>query len=138
MAEELLARLDEDTVDFAPNYKESTTEPTVLPSALPNLLLNGSTGIAVGMTTNIPPHNLDEIIDATCAIIDRPTITIDEIVRIIPGPDFPTGGIIAGREGIVSYLHDRARHCPHPRQRAHRGTQGRVRANHHHRDPLQR
>ncbi|HVU26068.1 MAG TPA: DNA gyrase subunit A [Opitutus sp.] len=104
IAEELLADIEEDTVDFAPNYKESTTEPTVLPSALPNLLMNGSTGIAVGMTTNIPPHNLDEIIDATCAIIDKPAITLDEICGIIRGPDFPTGGVITGREGILSYL----------------------------------
>ncbi len=104
IAEELLKDIDEDTVDFAPNYKESTTEPTVLPAALPNLLMNGSTGIAVGMTTNIPPHNLNEIIDATCAIIDRPTITVDEICGIVTGPDFPTGGTISGREGILSYL----------------------------------
>lgn len=104
LAEELLAQIDEDTVDFAPNYKESTTEPTVLPAALPNLLLNGSTGIAVGMATNIPPHNLDEIVDATCAIIDRPGIGLDELVQIVRGPDFPTGGLIAGREGIDSYL----------------------------------
>jgi DNA gyrase subunit A len=104
IAEELLADIDEDTVDFAPNYKESTTEPTVLPAALPNLLMNGSTGIAVGMTTNIPPHNLREIIDATIAIIDRPTISVDELCGIIQGPDFPTGGTISGREGIRSYL----------------------------------
>ncbi len=104
IAEDLLKDIEEDTVDFAPNYKESTTEPTVLPSALPNLLMNGSTGIAVGMTTNIPPHNLDEIIDATCAIIDRPSITVDELCNIIKGPDFPTGGTITGREGILSYL----------------------------------
>ncbi|HEY9155807.1 MAG TPA: DNA gyrase subunit A, partial [Opitutaceae bacterium] len=103
-AEELLRDIEEDTVDFVPNYKESTTEPTVLPSALPNLLMNGSTGIAVGMATNIPPHNLGEIINATCAIIDQPNISIDEVVRLIPGPDFPTGGTIAGREGIDSYL----------------------------------
>ncbi|MBL9201435.1 MAG: DNA gyrase subunit A, partial [Opitutaceae bacterium] len=104
IAEELLKDIEEDTVDFAPNYKESTTEPTVLPAALPNLLMNGSTGIAVGMTTNIPPHNLDEIIDATCAIIDRPAITVDEVCGIVKGPDFPTGGTISGREGILSYL----------------------------------
>jgi DNA gyrase subunit A len=104
IAEELLADIEEDTVDFIPNYKESTTEPTVLPSALPNLLMNGSTGIAVGMTTNIPPHNLDEIIDATFAIIDNPRISVDELCTIIRGPDFPTGGVIAGREGILSYL----------------------------------
>ncbi len=104
IAEDLLRDIEEDTVDFAPNYKESTTEPTVLPSALPNLLMNGSTGIAVGMTTNIPPHNLDEIIDATCAIIDKPGISVDELCTIVKGPDFPTGGVISGREGILSYL----------------------------------
>jgi len=103
-AEELLRDIDEDTVDFIPNYNEETTEPTVLPAALPNLLLNGSTGIAVGMATNIPPHNIDEIINATCAIIDRPGITLDELVLIVRGPDFPTGGVIAGRDGIDSYL----------------------------------
>ncbi len=104
IAEDLLRDIEEDTVDFVPNYKESTTEPTVLPSALPNLLMNGSTGIAVGMTTNIPPHNLDEIIDATVAIIDNPRISIDEICNIVKGPDYPTGGIISGRDGILSYL----------------------------------
>jgi DNA gyrase subunit A len=104
VSEELLKDIEEETVDFAPNYKESTTEPTVLPSALPNLLMNGSTGIAVGMTTNIPPHNLGEIIAAACAIIDRPTISVDELVTYIPGPDFPTGGYINGRAGIKSYL----------------------------------
>ncbi|PAW65416.1 MAG: DNA gyrase subunit A [Opitutia bacterium Tous-C1TDCM] len=104
IAEDLLRDIEEDTVDFAPNYKESTTEPTVLPSALPNLLMNGSTGIAVGMTTNIPPHNLDEIIDATVAIIDDPRISVDAICDIVRGPDYPTGGIISGRDGILSYL----------------------------------
>ncbi len=104
LAEELLRNIDEDTVDFVPNYKESTTEPSVLPSALPALLMNGSTGIAVGMTTNIPPHNLGELIDATCAIIDNPAISIDEIIKLLPGPDFPTGGVITGRAGIESYM----------------------------------
>lgn len=104
VAEDMLRDIEEETVDFMPNYKESTTEPTVLPSALPNLLMNGSTGIAVGMATNIPPHNLGELIDATCAIIDRPSITVDELCNIVQGPDFPTGGLIAGREGILSYL----------------------------------
>ena len=104
ITEELLKDIEEDTVDFIPNYKESTTEPTVLPSALPNLLMNGSTGIAVGMTTNIPPHNLSELIDATCAMIDRPSISVDELASYIPGPDFPTGGYINGRAGIRSYL----------------------------------
>ncbi len=104
IAEDLLKDIEEDTVDFVPNYKESTTEPTVLPAALPNLLMNGSTGIAVGMTTNIPPHNLDEIIDATFAIIDNPRISLDELCEIVKGPDYPTGGIISGRDGILSYL----------------------------------
>ena len=104
IAEDLLKDIEEDTVDFVPNYKESTTEPSVLPSALPNLLMNGSTGIAVGMTTNIPPHNLDEIIEATVAIIDNPRISVDELCTIVRGPDFPTGGVISGRDGILSYL----------------------------------
>ncbi len=103
-AEDLLREIGEDTVDFVPNYKESSTEPSVLPAALPNLLMNGSTGIAVGMTTNIPPHNLGELIDAACAIIDNPNISIDDILTYIPGPDFPTGGAIAGSEGIESYM----------------------------------
>jgi len=104
IAEELLKDIDEETVDFAPNYKESTTEPTVLPSSLPNLLMNGSTGIAVGMATNIPPHNLDEIIGATLAVLDNPDTTLDEVCRFIKGPDFPTGGQIVGIAGIDSYL----------------------------------
>ena len=88
-AEELLKDIEEETVDFAPNYKESTTEPTVLPAALPNLLMNGSTGIAVGMATNIPPHNLDEIIDAACAIIDRPVDLGGRALRHRPGARLP-------------------------------------------------
>ena len=103
-AEELLKDIEEETVDFAPNYSESTTEPTVLPAALPNLLMNGSTGIAVGMATNIPPHNLSEVIDAACAILDRPSVSVDEICEIVQGPDFPTGGVISGREAVLSYL----------------------------------
>jgi DNA gyrase subunit A len=105
IAEDLLGDIEEDTVDFAPNYKESTTEPTVLPSALPNLLMNGSTGIAVGMATNIPPHNLHELIAAIVKVLDEPhTTTLDDLCGFIQGPDFPTGGTIAGREGILSYL----------------------------------
>jgi DNA gyrase subunit A len=101
---ELLGDIDEDTVDFIPNYKESTTEPTVLPCALPHLLMNGSTGIAVGMTTNIPPHNLNELVEATCLIIDKPGTTVEDLEKIITGPDFPTGGVINGKEGIKQYL----------------------------------
>jgi len=104
IAEELLKDIDEDTVNFVPNYKESSTEPSVLPSALPTLLMNGSTGIAVGMATNIPPHNLIELIDAISAIIDNPKISIDEIMQILPGPDFPSGGSIFGKSGIDSYM----------------------------------
>ncbi len=104
LAEDLLRDIDEDTVDFAANYKESTTEPAVLPAALPNLLMNGSTGIAVGMTTNIPPHNLGEVAEAACALIDDPHISLDALAKIIPGPDFPTGGAILGREGIDKYM----------------------------------
>ena len=104
LSEELLRDIDEDTVDFTPNYKESTTEPSVLPASLPGLLMNGSTGIAVGMETNIPPHNLRELIDAICSLIDDPSISIDEIMTILPGPDFPSGGSIAGRSGIKSYM----------------------------------
>ena len=104
IAQEMLRDIDENTVDFVPNYKESTTEPSVLPSAVPNLLMNGSTGIAVGMTTNIPPHNLGELIDAVTLVIDNPLASLDEIIKVIPGPDFPTGGAIVGREGCESYL----------------------------------
>ena len=104
IVEDILKDIDEDTVDFVPNYKESTTEPSVLPAALPNLLMNGSTGIAVGMTTNIPPHNLNEIIDAATAIIDNPKIELDDLIQLIPGPDFPGGGFIHGKSGIESYL----------------------------------
>ncbi|MGF1451729.1 MAG: DNA gyrase subunit A, partial [Opitutales bacterium] len=104
LAEELLRDLDCDTVDFTPNFDETVVEPSVLPAGLPHLLMNGSTGIAVGMTTNIPPHNLGELIDATCAIIDNPNLTLDELIKIVPGPDFPTGGTIAGRKGIEEYM----------------------------------
>lgn len=104
IAEDLLEGLDEDTVDFVPNYKESTTEPSVLPSALPHLLMNGSTGIAVGMTTNIPPHNLGELVEACCKLIDNPNYSVDDLCAIIQGPDFPTGGVINGREAIAQYL----------------------------------
>jgi DNA gyrase subunit A len=103
-AEELIRQIDENTVDFVPNYKEDTTEPSVLPAALPSLLMNGSTGIAVGMTTNIPPHNLGELIDGTCALIDNPNMDIEELATYIKGPDFPTGGSILGTEGIDKYI----------------------------------
>ncbi|MCG2712648.1 MAG: DNA gyrase subunit A [Candidatus Omnitrophica bacterium] len=97
---ELLVDIEKDTVDFAPNFDESLQEPTLLPAAVPNLLINGSSGIAVGMATNIPPHNLTEVIDGVIALIDNPDITTKELMQKIPGPDFPTRGIICGREGI--------------------------------------
>jgi DNA gyrase subunit A len=100
LATEMLRDIDADTVDFGPNYDESRREPQVLPSRLPNLLLNGSAGIAVGMATNIPPHNLGEVVDALVALIDEPTIDVDRLTKHIKGPDFPSGGIILGREGI--------------------------------------
>jgi DNA gyrase subunit A len=100
MAMELLRDLDKDTVDFGPNYDESLKEPLVLPSRYPNLLVNGSNGIAVGMATNIPPHNLRETIDAAIMLIDKPDATSEELMTVLPGPDFPTGGSIMGREGI--------------------------------------
>jgi DNA gyrase subunit A len=100
LATEMLRDIDADTVDFKPNYDESRREPEVLPSRLPNLLLNGSAGIAVGMATNIPPHNLGEVVDALVAMIDEPTIDVDRLTTHIKGPDFPTGAIIVGREGI--------------------------------------
>ncbi len=102
ISEDILSDLEKDTVDFVPNYDESLTEPAVLATRIPLLLLNGTSGIAVGMATNIPPHNLTEIINGTIALIENPDISIDELIRHIPGPDFPTAGFINGREGILS------------------------------------
>ena len=100
----LMADMDRDTVDFVPNYDERMTEPTVFPAAFPNLLVNGGTGIAVGMATNMPPHNLGEVIDGICAQIDNQNITIPELMKFVKGPDFPTGGMICGVEGIKNYF----------------------------------
>ncbi|HEY0564129.1 MAG TPA: DNA gyrase subunit A, partial [Terriglobales bacterium] len=102
IAGELLADIDKDTVDMTPNYDESTFEPTVLPTRVPNLLVNGSNGIAVGMATNIPPHNLTEIVDATILLVQQPTSTLADLLQIVKGPDFPTGGYIYGRSGILN------------------------------------
>jgi DNA gyrase subunit A len=102
---EVLGDIDKDTVDFQPNYDSSEKEPSVLPAKFPNLLVNGAGGIAVGMATNIPPHNLGEVIDACVALIEDPALGIDDLINIIPGPDFPTGGIILGRQGIRSAYH---------------------------------
>jgi DNA gyrase subunit A len=101
----LLADIDEDTVDFQPNYDGNEKEPVVLPARFPNLLVNGAGGIAVGMATNIPPHNLGEVVDACVALIDDPALSVDDLIAIVPGPDFPTGGIILGRAGIHSAYH---------------------------------
>ena len=100
-ATQLLEDIDRDTVDFQPNYDETVNEPVVLPARFPNLLVNGAGGIAVGMATNIPTHNLGEVIDATLAVLERPDVSIDDLLEVISGPDFPTGGLIIGRSGIV-------------------------------------
>jgi len=105
LTHELMADIDKETVDFQPNYDEKELEPSVMPTRVPNLLINGSAGIAVGMATNIPPHNLTEIVDATIALIDDPQISIDGLMEYVPGPDFPTAGIINGTSGIVSAYH---------------------------------
>jgi DNA gyrase subunit A len=102
LAGEMLADLDKETVEWQPNYDDKELEPTVMPTKVPNLLINGASGIAVGMATNIPPHNLGEIVDGVLALIAQPEISVDELLKIIPGPDFPTGGVIQGRVGIVS------------------------------------
>src|SRR6476660_10162357 len=100
----LMDDMDKDTVDFVPNYDETQTEPSVLPAAFPNLLVNGGTGIAVGMATNMAPHNLGEIIDGICAQIDNPHITVKELMKFVKGPDFPTGCMVCGMEGIKDYF----------------------------------
>ena len=101
LAEELLADIDKDTVDFLPNYDNSLTEPVVLPAKFPNLLVNGGTGIAVGMATSIPPHNLTEVCNALLHLIEKPEAGLEELIKLMPGPDFPTGGIIYGKSGML-------------------------------------
>ncbi|MEA3485876.1 MAG: DNA gyrase subunit A, partial [Candidatus Aerophobetes bacterium] len=100
MAEEMLQDMDKETVNFLPNFDNSLKEPSILPAKIPNLLLNGSSGIAVGMATNIPPHNLNELVDACIEMIKNPKVSSEDLLKIVKGPDFPTGGIILGREGI--------------------------------------
>ncbi|MGH8526932.1 MAG: DNA gyrase subunit A, partial [Gammaproteobacteria bacterium] len=102
---EMLADIAQETVDFVPNYDESEREPSVLPARIPNLLINGSSGIAVGMATNMPPHNLNEVIDACIALIDRPEASIADLMQHVPGPDFPTAAIINGSDGIREAYH---------------------------------
>jgi len=127
IADELLRDIDKDTVDFRPNYDNQAEEPTVLPARLPNLLLNGSTGIAVGMATNIPPHNLIEVCNGIIYLIDQPDATTEELARIIRGPDFPTGGIIHGREGIRNmYANGRGRVVMRARTHLEEGERGRM------------
>ncbi len=110
IAEEMLADIDKDTVDFVPNFDEASVEPVVLPTKIPNLLINGSNGIAVGMATNIPPHNLTEIIDATIQLVNQPQATLERLLKFVQGPDFPTGGFIYGRRGIRdAYTNGRGR-----------------------------
>ncbi len=126
IATEMLRDIDEDTVDDAPTYDDRRTEPLVLPSRFPNLLVNGSSGIAVGMATNIPPHNLGEVIDAVVATIDDPDIEVEGLMRHIRAPDFPTGGIIVGRAGVVGGLPHRPRPGGRARAGPQRAAQGRV------------
>ncbi|MBS0656033.1 MAG: DNA gyrase subunit A, partial [Verrucomicrobia bacterium] len=102
---QLMDDLDKDTVDFIPNYDETKKEPVVFPSKFPNLLCNGSSGIAVGMATNIPPHNFLEVVQATLLLIDTPTTSVEELMQVMPGPDFPTGGIICGYRGVKESFH---------------------------------
>ena len=138
IATEMLRDIDADTIDFVPNYDESRREPSVLPARFPNLLVNGSSGIAVGMATNIPPHNLGEVVDAILAMIDDPEIDVERLARHIKGPDFPTGGVIVGRSGIRdAYRSGRGRIVVRG-PRAHRGAPRRQDGDHHHRAPVRR
>ncbi len=127
----LLEDIDLDTVDFTLNYSGEFREPAVLPARFPNLLVNGAGGIAVGMATNIPPHNLGEVIDAAIALINDPALSVDDLIKIVPGPDFPTGGIILGRAGINGAYHQRPRLHRHARQGRLRDDPQGTRSNHH-------
>ena len=144
LGDEMMTDLDKETVDFVPNYDETTEEPTVLPAPFPNLLVNGSAGIAVGMATNIPPHNMREVIDARRSGRSKarspttpPTLPEKQrkLLELVPGPDFPTGGYIVGRHGHPAGLPDRPRHGHHARQGRDRGLEeGRSLVDRHHRD----
>ena len=137
-AEALLEDLDKDTVKFIPNYDESLEEPTVLPAKIPNLLVNGTDGIAVGMATKMPPHNLREVCDAVEHYLDNPEISVEDLLRIMPGPDFPTGGILMGVEGVKNVLCHRPGPGHRPRCCQHRGVRRREpgRPDHRHRTPV--
>ncbi|MEG1808179.1 MAG: DNA gyrase subunit A, partial [Cetobacterium sp.] len=118
--------IDKNTVDYVPNYDERLKEPSVLPARLPNLLINGAYGIAVGMACNIPPHNLTEVVNGICAMIDNPEITDEELIEYISGPDFPTAGIIVGREGIKNaYTTGRGKVCVRARAEIEEDAKGR-------------
>ncbi len=133
----LLEDIDKETVDFRPNYDDSEQEPEVLPTRIPNLLVNGSSGIAVGMATNIPPHNLTEIVNATIALIQNPQTPLAKILEMVPGPDFPTGGFILGRNGITDAFTWGRRPSSKIRAKAAIESRGKDRRAHHrHRDPL--
>ena len=125
IAEELLADLEKETVEFGPNYDETRQMPLVLPGKVPNLLVNGAAGIAVGMATNIPPHNLSEIVDGLSCVLDNPAVTADELSKLVTGPDFPTGGIIYGRAGHPRGLRDRQGEDHGPRARDDRDAEER-------------
>ena len=136
IAMSMLEDLDKDTVDFRPNYDEKELEPAVLPARFPNLLVNGAGGIAVGMATNIPPHNLAETIDGALALMDKPDMSVEELMEYIPGPDFPTGGAILGRAGIrAAYATGRGSIIMRCQDRDRDAAQG-SRGDHRHRDPL--
>jgi DNA gyrase subunit A len=134
LANELLSDIEKETVTFQPNYDESLSEPTVLPARVPNLLINGSDGIAVGMATKIPPHNLTEILDATLALLKDPEMKVEELTKIVTGPDFPTGGFIYGREEIrKSYIDGRGvLQLRARRHRSHRARRPGTRRDRHH------
>ena len=136
IAEELLADIEKETVDFIPNFDETEHEPTVLPTRIPNLLVNGSSGIAVGMATNIPPHNLKEVIEAAVLLIEKPDATLKDLMKLVPGPDLPTGGYIAGREGIEQAYKHRPRQLHHARQGRRRASRQGSREHRGHRNPL--
>ncbi len=136
----MLADIEKETVDFQPTYDDSSVEPTVLPTALPNLLVNGAAGIAVGMATNIPPHNLSEVVDGLLYLLETDAATpaekLEALMELIQGPDFPTAGFILGREGIRQAFRTGRGHHPDARAGGDRGSQGRPRVHRRHRDPL--
>lgn len=136
LANYMLADIKKNTVDFQPNFDEERQEPVVLPSRFPNLLVNGSSGIAVGMATNIPPHNLAEVIDGTCYVIDHPEAEMDEICQFIKGPDFPTGGVIMGPQRHPRCLCNRPRQDQSPRKDRNCRSAERQEPNRYYRNPV--